>query len=96
MFFLIGVVVAWSAAIVGYSRARKFVRERLRYVDSVHNTFVPLKVGLIAAAVAVPIAWALPFVTAGAGVIFGTAVGCGVASGRKDIRNRRHLASSYQ
>ena len=96
MFVLIGVVVAWSAAIIGYSRARRFVRQRLRYVDSVHKTFVPLKVGLIAAAVTVPIAWVLPFVGASAGVLFGTAVGWGVASGRKDIRNRRFLASSYQ
>lgn len=91
MITLLGLVVAWAAAIAGYSKARSFVRHRLRYVDAVHRSFVPLKAGLIAAVVTAPIAWLLPAITTGASVLFGAAVGLGVAAGRKDIRERRYL-----
>ena len=91
MIALLGFIAAWTAAIVGYKRARSFVRERLRYVDAVHRAFVPLKVGFIATLVALPIAWIVPVVTGGAAFLFGTSVGLGVAAGRKDIRERRYL-----
>lgn len=92
--FLLGLVATWTAVIVGYSKTRSFVRERLRYVDGVHKSLVPFKAGVIAAAAALPIAWAIPFVATGAALIFGTAIGLGVAAGRRDIRNR-YLTSSY-
>lgn len=91
MMTLLGIVLAWAAAIAGYSKARRFVRHRLRYVESVHRTFVPVKAGLIAALVTAPIAWLLPAITTGAAILFGAAVGLGVAAGRKDIRTRRYL-----
>jgi len=91
MIALIGIVVAWTAAFTGYKQARTFVRERLRYVEGVHKTFVPLKVGLIAGIATAPVAWVLPIVSTGAAILFGTAVGIGVAAGRKDIRHRRYL-----
>ena len=94
MFGFLGVVAVWAVAILGYTKARSFVRERLRYVDSVHKSLVPLKVGAIATAVAMPIAWIVPFVPTVAALLFGTSIGWGVASGRRDIRRR--LASSYQ
>jgi hypothetical protein len=93
MLALIGFVVAWSAAIAGYAKARSFVRTRLRYVEGVQRAFVPLKVGLIAGVAAAPVAWLLPVVTTGAAVLFGTGVGLGVRAGRKDIRQRRYLTS---
>jgi len=91
MLTLLGIVVAWTAAIAGYYKARNFVRERLRYVEGVHKTLVPLKVGVIAAVATAPITWFLPAVTTASAILFGTAVGLGVASGRKDIRTRRYL-----
>lgn len=83
---LIGFVLACAAAFVGYNKARAFVRNKLRYVDAVHRTTAPWKAGLIAAVVATPIAWVLPVVTTASAVLFGTAVGFGVAAGRRDLR----------
>ena len=93
MIGLLGFVVAWAAAFAGYRQARKFVRERLRYVDGVQKTFVPLKFGALAGAAALPLVWILPAVTTGAAILFGTAVGFGVAAGRKDIRERRYVSA---
>jgi hypothetical protein len=83
---LIGFLVAWAAAFVGFNKARAFVRNKLRYVDAVHRTTAPWKAGLVAAAVATPVAWALPIVTTASAILFGTAIGFGVAAGRRDLR----------
>jgi hypothetical protein len=85
---LIGFVVAWAAAYLGYSRSKAFVRNRLRYVEAVYRTSAPWKAGLIAGAVTMPIAWVLPLITGASAVLFGTAVGFGVAAGRRDLRRR--------
>jgi phosphate/sulfate permease len=83
---LIGVAVAWTAAFLGYIKARAFVRNKLRYVDAVQRPAAPWKAGLVAAAIATPIAWVLPIVTTASAVLFGAAVGFGVAAGRRDLR----------
>jgi hypothetical protein len=85
---LIGVVVAWSAAVLGYTKARAFVKDRLRYVEGIHRTSAPWKAGLAAAVVATPIAWLLPFVTGASALLFGAAVALGVASGRRELGRR--------
>lgn len=85
---LIGFIAAWAAAFFGYAKAREFVRNRLRYVDAVQRTSAPWKAGLIAGLVTTPVAWALPIVSGAAAVLFGTAVGFGVAAGRRDLRRR--------
>jgi hypothetical protein len=93
MITLLGFAVAWSAAYVGYKKSRSFVRERLRYVDGVQKAMIPLKIGMIATVATMPIAWIVPVVSSGAAILFGTAVGFGVAAGRKDIRERRYLSA---
>lgn len=85
---LIGFVIAWSAAFLGYSRARGFVKNRLRYVEGVYRWSAPWKAGLIAVVVTTPVAWALPFISGATAALFGTAVGLGVAAGRRDLRRR--------
>ena len=85
---LLAVIVAWSAAFFGYSKARTFVRERLRYVDAVYRVSAPWKAGFVAAIVMTPIAWALPVVSGASAMLFGLAVGLGVAAGRRDLRRR--------
>jgi hypothetical protein len=85
---LISFVAAWGLAFVGYSRSKHFVRNRLRYVEAVYRSSAPWKAGLIAGAVATPVAWALPVITGAAGLLFGTAVGLGVAAGRRELRRR--------
>ena len=86
MGYLIGIALSLAAAYIGYNQARRFVAGRLRYVDAVHNPFMPLLVGGAAALVALPIVGLLPFVGAGTAIAFGASVGLGVAAGRGDIR----------
>ena len=93
MIALLGLIVAWSAAYFGYKESRRFVRERLRYVDGVHRAFVPWKAGLVAAIATLPLTWIIPAITSGAALLFGAAVGFGVAAGRRDIRARRYLGA---
>jgi hypothetical protein len=93
MITLLAVVVAWSAAIFGYGKARVFVRNRLRYVEGVHKPFVPIKVGFLAMLATLPVAVLMPVITGASALLFGTAVGLGVAAGRKDIRTRRYLSA---
>ena len=90
---LIAVVVAWSAAWFGYSRARTFVTDKLRYVEGVYRKSAPWKAGIIAALLTTPVAWLLPVITGASAVLFGTAVGFGVAAGRRDLRRRLRISN---
>lgn len=82
------IVLAGSgvAVLAGYIKTRRFVRGRLRYVDKVQKGAAPVVVGTVAAMAAAPVAWALPFVGAGAAIAFGAAVGLGTRAGARDIR----------
>ena len=71
MITLLGFIVAWSAAIFGYGKARGFVRERLRYVESVHKPIVPFKFGFLAMLATLPVAWVMPVITTGSALLFG-------------------------
>lgn len=88
----IAILVTLGAAFFGYTRARVFVKKKMQYVDAVQRPSAPWKAGLIAAAVAAPIAWILPAVTTASALVFGTAVGLGVAAGRRDLREHRYPA----
>ena len=90
---LIGFVVAWAAAYLGYSRSKAFVKNKLRYVEGIYRGSAPWKAGFIAGAVAMPLAWVLPLITGASAILFGTAVGFGVAAGRRDLRRRLPVAS---
>ena len=85
---MIGFLIAWIAAFVGFSKARGFVKNRLRYVDGVHKRSAPWKAGLIAAVVTTPIALILPFISGASAMLFGASIGLGVAAGRRDLRRR--------
>jgi len=69
---------------VAYVWTKGFVRRRLRFVDAVQRPLAPVVAGVVAAALAVPIAGLLPVVTAASGVLIGAGVGAGVANGRKE------------
>lgn len=85
---LIGFVIAWGAAFFGYSRAKRFVKARLRYVEGVYSRSAPWKAGVAAGLVATPVALILPLISGATAVLFGAAVGLGVAAGRRDLRRR--------
>lgn len=75
-----------AATAFAYATARRFVRDRLKFVDAAQTLKAPILAGLAAWAVAMPLAWILPFVGAGAALLFGAAVGLGVRAGARDIR----------
>lgn len=88
MFELIGLIATAAVAAVGYFQSRAFVRHRLRYVDAVQKTGVQILAGAAAWLVAMPIVALLPLVGGMTAIVFGLAVGTGVAAGAKDIRRR--------
>lgn len=91
MLEIIGIAAASAAGFVGYTQSRGFVRNKLRFVEAAQKSAAPVIAGFAALMVAVPVVSILPFVGAGTALIFGTAVGVGVASGAKDVRERRYL-----
>lgn len=70
----------------GYKYVRRFVRERLRFVDGVQGRGVPYMAGVLATMAAVPAVWVLPVLGAGTAVLFGVGIGLGVKHGASDIR----------
>lgn len=83
---IISFAIAMVLATVLHSGVRKFVRNRLRYVDSVQKGFVPFIAGFAALIACMPVAAVLPFVGIGTALTVGLAVGSGVAAGVRDIR----------
>jgi len=80
---MIGLIIGAAALGGGFVGARKFVRDKLRFVDAVRKPAAPIVAGLAATAVMLPVA-ALPIITIGTAVAFGIGVAGGVASGRKN------------
>lgn len=78
-------IITGVASIGGYVTMKKFVRERLRFVDGVHRRGVPLLAGVAGWAVALPAA-ILPIVNPVTAILFGIGIGAGVAAGRRDIK----------
>lgn len=86
MIELIALAATFTATIAGHVGARRFVRERLRFVDAVQRRRAPWIAGGIALLLATPIAWLMPVVGLGSALLFGAAVGTGVAYGARDVR----------
>ena len=83
---IISFAVAVALAMVLHGTARRFVRDRLRYVDSVQKGFVPFIAGGAAIIAVLPF-MALPIIGIGTALTVGLAVGSGVAAGVRDIRS---------
>jgi hypothetical protein len=90
---LIAFIIATLVATLGYRTARRFVRERLRYVDAAHGSTAPWIAGGVAALVAAVLAAVLPFVGLAAALAFGVSVALGVAAGARDLKTGRYLVS---
>jgi hypothetical protein len=86
---IIWLAATGAAGVFGYAKSRRFVKQRLRFVDRVRKPYVPFLVGGAAAAVAAPVVALLPIIGTGTAVIFGASVGAGVATGRKDLEEGR-------
>jgi hypothetical protein len=86
---MITLIAATAATVVGYLQSRRFVRNRLRFVDKVHGSGVPVLAGAAALIVALPVTAFVPLVGFGTALLFGAGVAAGVAAGRNDIRHNR-------
>lgn len=87
--FGVTLAISW----LSYGTARRFVRERLRYVERALTPGAALVAGLIAAVVATPVVALLhiiplvgSLVTGGTALVFGVSVGLGVRSGAQDVK----------
>lgn len=88
MFQFLGFAATVAATVFGYLAARRFVEEKLRYVDAIHTLKAPIVAGAVAALVAAPIVWLLPLVGGGTALLFGAGVAFGVANGSREVRKR--------
>ena len=90
-FITLGVsfIVSW----IGYGAARRFFRERLRYVDAAMKPAAPLIAGFLALLVALPLVSLVHWIPVlgwvmggGTALVFGVSVGLGARSGAQDVR----------
>ena len=81
MFVTLGLILAGTALVGGYTVTKNFVRRRLRSVDAVQKPAAPLIAGAVAAAALLPVT-ILPAVGVGTMLALGVGVAGGVASGR--------------
>lgn len=89
MFELIIVLVLAAVPVGAFALTRRFVRERLRYVDAVQKKRAAVLAGGVAAVAVMPVVALLPIVGAGTALLFGGGVGFGVYKGARDVRGRR-------
>ena len=90
MLTLIGIAVALTATALSYRFARRFVGNRMRFVDSVHTRKAPLLAGAATAVVLLPVVGLLPVIGAGTAVLVGAGVAAGVAGGSRDARDPQY------
>lgn len=88
MFALIALAITLASAWFGFTVTRRFVRDRLKFVEGVRKSHVPWVVGIGVALIALPFTWFLPFISGGAAIALGAGVGTGIAAGNRDIRQR--------
>jgi len=90
MFGLISIIlsfiIATIVAIVLHGSTRRFVRNRLRYVDAVQRGIAPWVAGGAAFLLSMLLVPILPLVGIGTAITAALAVGSGVAAGARDIR----------
>ncbi len=91
MWDLIAFAATLAATAFGFVTARRFVRERLKFVDAAQSWRAPLVAGLVAWAVATPVVWLLPLVTGVTALLFGVSVALGARAGARDIRIERRI-----
>jgi hypothetical protein len=90
---LLALAATIAVAAFGFITARKYVRERLKFVDGVHGLKAPLIAGLVAWAIAMPLTWVLPLVGVGTAITFGLSIAFGVRAGARDIRGDRRITA---
>ena len=88
MFFgTIAFIIASVAAVIGYSAAKKFVRDRLRYVEGAHKATTPVIAGIGAYLIAWVAVGLLPIVGIGTAIAFALSVAFGAAAGSREVKS---------
>ena len=92
--------VSFAISWLSYGTARRFVRERLRYVEAALTPGAAVIAGIIAMVVAAPIVSVLGFIPllgsligGGTALVFGLSVGLGARAGANDVK-RGYIISS--
>ena len=83
---MLGILLTLGVVWFGYGTARRFVRERLRYVDSALTPGAAIIAAVGATAIAWPVFYILPIVTTGTAIVFGLSVGIGARAGATDVK----------
>ncbi|HVF40254.1 MAG TPA: hypothetical protein VM939_10165 [Gemmatimonadaceae bacterium] len=86
MFTIIAFVIATIAALFGYNTAKRFVRDRLRYVEGAHKPTTPIIAGVGAYLLAALVVAFLPIVGFGTAIAFALSVAAGAAAGSRDVK----------
>ena len=87
IFGTIAFLIAAVAAVFGYSVAKKFVRDRLRYVEGAHKATAPIIAGISALLIAMVVVAFLPIVGIGTAITFGLSVALGAAAGSREVKS---------
>ncbi len=87
MFTIIAFIIAAVAAVFGYSAAKKFVRDRLRFVDGAHKPLTPIIAGIGAFLIAWVMVGLLPIVGFGTALTFALSVAFGAAAGSREVKS---------
>ena len=90
MIDILVVLISIAVVTVAYNAVRRFVRQRLRFVDAAHRKLAPWVAGVGAAIVTAPVVALVPLVGMGFAVSLGVAVGLGVAAGSRDVQRGFH------
>ena len=87
------IVATLGTAWFGYGAARKFVRERLRYVEGALSSGAAIVAAVGATLIAWPLVTLLPIVSTGTALAFGIAVGLGTRAGATDVKRGYQITS---
>ena len=90
---LVSIAISLALTTAGFAVARRYVRDRLKFVDAVHTMKAPIIAGLVGWAVMMPLT-VFPLIGVGTAIIFGLSVALGVRAGAKDIKIGR-LSGGY-
>ena len=102
MWGIITLATSFAISWISFGAARRFVRERLRYVEAALRPSAAVVAGIVAMVIAVPVVSILhiiPLVGAliggGTALVFGLSVGLGVNAGAKDVKNGYVITSGF-
>ncbi len=83
---MVELILAAGVAGYGYFKSRRFVRERLRFVDVVQRPAAPVVAGVATTVATGAVVFFLPVVGALTAVLSGVGIGMGVCHGAKDSK----------